>query len=881
MSFNGSGTFNINSAGQPVVSGTVISSSTFNALTTDLANGLSTAITKDGQTTVTANIPLNNFKVTNLGAGTVASDAVRLDQVQSGATTTLTVTGTDTYVGTATPVLAAYAAGNTFTFIVPNTNTGPATLNVSSLGAKAITKNGSTALASGDLTVGTVVMVVYDGTRFQLVTIAAAGSGSVTSVSVTSANGFGGTVASPGSTPAITINTSVTGLLKGNGTAVSAATSSVDYAPATSGTAILYGNGTGGFSNVTIGSGLTFAGGTLSSSGGGGGGSPGGSNTQVQFNSSGSFGGSSNFTFDGSSISVYGVSLGRGGGSISTNTAVGSNTLRINTTGANNVAIGQNALYSNITGSGLTAVGNGALYNNTNSDNSAFGASALFTNTTGTQNAAFGSSALSANLGGNYNSAFGYYALSANQSGNANSAFGLNALRVNTTGANNSAFGASALGVNLSASNNSAFGYNASSQNVSGSDNSSHGFEALRFNQSGSYNCAFGSGAMRSSNAPQNSVAIGYSSLYNAYSTTSNTAVGHNSMYTNYSGDYNTGVGQGVLYYNYSGTLNCAFGVRSLNYNTASNNSAFGSYSMVYNTTGNLNVASGVYSLYSNISGYSNTAVGNQAMYSNTVGGENTAIGDGAMHSNVGGYYNCAVGFNALYKVGPSGTGSSGSSNCAMGYAALYNVTSGGSNSGFGDSALNAITIGNNNVGFGNYALQAVTTGNYNTALGSLALYNANGNATANIGIGGITSGGTISPAYLITTQSNYISMGSTAVTNAYIQVAWTVVSDARDKTNFGVVPHGLDFVTKLNPVSYQFKFSREDETPNGDVRYGFKAQDILALEGDSSVIIDAKNPDKYYYNSDAMVPVLVNAIKDLKAELDALKSEIATLKGA
>ena len=56
MSYNGSGTFNINTTGQPVVAGTVISSSAFNSLTNDLAIGLTTAITKDGQTTTTARI---------------------------------------------------------------------------------------------------------------------------------------------------------------------------------------------------------------------------------------------------------------------------------------------------------------------------------------------------------------------------------------------------------------------------------------------------------------------------------------------------------------------------------------------------------------------------------------------------------------------------------------------------------------------------------------------------------------------------------------------------------------------------------------------------------------------------------------------------------
>jgi hypothetical protein len=59
-------------------------------------------------------------------------------------------------------------------------------------------------------------------------------TGTVTSVSVTSANGFAGTVATSTTTPAITISTSITGLLKGNATAISAATSGTDYSAGTS-----------------------------------------------------------------------------------------------------------------------------------------------------------------------------------------------------------------------------------------------------------------------------------------------------------------------------------------------------------------------------------------------------------------------------------------------------------------------------------------------------------------------------------------------------------------------------------------------------------------------------------------------------------------------
>lgn len=58
---------------------------------------------------------------------------------------------------------------------------------------------------------------------------ASSGSGTVTSVSVATANGFAGTVANATTTPAITLTTTVTGILKGNGTAISAATPSTDY----------------------------------------------------------------------------------------------------------------------------------------------------------------------------------------------------------------------------------------------------------------------------------------------------------------------------------------------------------------------------------------------------------------------------------------------------------------------------------------------------------------------------------------------------------------------------------------------------------------------------------------------------------------------------
>jgi len=108
-----------------------------------------------------------------------------------------------------------------------------------------------------------------DGTNTTWAAASGGGSGTVTAVSVVPANGLAGTVATASTTPTITLSTTVTGLLKGNGTAISAAISGTDYAPATSGNSIVYGNGFGGFSNVTVGSGLSFSSGTLAVTGAG------------------------------------------------------------------------------------------------------------------------------------------------------------------------------------------------------------------------------------------------------------------------------------------------------------------------------------------------------------------------------------------------------------------------------------------------------------------------------------------------------------------------------------------------------------------------------------------------------------------------------------
>lgn len=170
MSFNGSGVFVVNSSGQPVVAATLITAATFNAFTADAATGLSTAILKDGTQTLTADIPFNNKKITGLAAATARTDAASLATIQDGTGTYVgTVGGTaDVITLTASPAITAYVAGQTFRFIASGANTTTVTVAINGLAAKAITKNGTTALVANDMLSGMMVQMTYDGTRFIL-----------------------------------------------------------------------------------------------------------------------------------------------------------------------------------------------------------------------------------------------------------------------------------------------------------------------------------------------------------------------------------------------------------------------------------------------------------------------------------------------------------------------------------------------------------------------------------------------------------------------------------------------------------------------------------------------------------------------------------------
>jgi hypothetical protein len=157
--------------------------------------------------------------------------------------------------------------------------------------------------------------------------------------------------------------------------------------------------------------------------------------------------------------SIQGLTVGRGAGAISSNTAVGASALGANTTGANNTAVGYQSLQANTTASNNTAVGYQASYTGTTgTQNTALGYRALYTNNTNNATA-LGYLAAYTNASGSEILAVGNEALYSNTTGSGNTALGgYRTLFSNTTGANNTAVGMQALQANTTASNNTAIG---------------------------------------------------------------------------------------------------------------------------------------------------------------------------------------------------------------------------------------------------------------------------------------------------------------------------------------------------------------------------------------------------------------------------------------
>ena len=260
----------------------------------------------------------------------------------------------------------------------------------------------------------------------------------------------------------------------------------------------------------------------------------------------------------------------------------------------------------------------------------------------------------------------------------------------------------------------------------------------------------------------------------------------------------------------------------------------------------------------------SNTAFGISALEANTNSGANTAIGFETLKVNLTGASNTAVGHQALEF-------NTASSNTAVGAASLTLNTTGASNTAIGGGSMAANLIGSSNAALGANAL-LVATSDSNTAVGATAL------STLTTGSNNTGVGFNAQPS--TATVSNTITLGNSSIATLRCQVTTiTALSDQRDKKDIVDIPAGLAFVQALRPVA--FMWNMRDGGKIDVPEFGFIAQELQAAQETTGItvpnLVSLENPDRLEASQSTLLPVLVKAIQELKAELDALKM----IKGA
>lgn len=162
MPRDGSGVMSL-VTGNPVSTGTTISSTTHNATEADIATEITRSLAKDGQTVPTANLPMGTYRHTNCGDSSARNQYAATGQVQDGSFNKAgSVSGTNTITASLTPAISSYSAHMTVVLTPANTNTGAVTLALNGLTALDVLKDGGASLVAGDLVSGVPALLVLD-----------------------------------------------------------------------------------------------------------------------------------------------------------------------------------------------------------------------------------------------------------------------------------------------------------------------------------------------------------------------------------------------------------------------------------------------------------------------------------------------------------------------------------------------------------------------------------------------------------------------------------------------------------------------------------------------------------------------------------------------
>jgi hypothetical protein len=209
-----------------------------------------------------------------------------------------------------------------------------------------------------------------------------------------------------------------------------------------------------------------------------------------------------------------------------------------------------------------------------------------------------------------------------------------------------------------------------------------------------------------------------------------------------------------------------------------------------------------------------------------------------------------------------------------------------------GDQAMSSCTFNTNGpaVAIGSESLKNGVASGSNIAIGWRSLLNADGSTGINNqAIGNLSGSNLISGGNNIilghnaqaatTSASNSITLGNSSHT--VIRAAVTTItslSDARDKKDIKELGAGLEFVKGLKPV--EFIWNERDEEGRHDIKdFGFIAQDLKKSQEDAELadtlkLVYEENPEKLEASYGKLIPILVKAIQDLSAKVEALEAK-------
>lgn len=243
------------------------------------------------------------------------------------------------------------------------------------------------------------------------------------------------------------------------------------------------------------------------------------------------------------------------------------------------------------------------------------------------------------------------------------------------------------------------------------------------------------------------------------------------------------------------------------------------------------------------------TAVGYRACYSAATmfGGTHMGTYTAANLNTLG--LNSTLGQYSLFK-------SDGSqSSVAVGGYSLYNLT--------------GTTYYNTSIGY--YAGYNFTTGSQNTLIGALAGSNLTSGSN-NTFIGYNTT-------FSSTTSNNLVYIGNSSVSKIYSQqTSITLLSDKRDKKNINDLNIGLDFINKLNPVTFEWDI--RDGGKVGEKSCGFIAQEVEEVENSFDTkeytnLVGKLSEEQLTLSTYNMIPIMVKSLIELQNKNKELKERI------